>query len=287
MVTDSDSEVEPGGDRRRRRALWITFWIALVVLIGSLAIGGRLNVDSAPDPSGQSQSNPDPELTGAGASASATSTASPTASRSAAPRATGSAGPSAPAHPGGSGGSTSAGGKATGPSPTFAAVNGFGCPTSGSAGLREVGRYTDGRVGWYTISSGGWTGDGCNGSFDTIDMSGDSQDDPTAYAEFWFSVGAATRTCEIAVYVPSSGNAQDVAGHPTYYQVSDTEGGPVETTFAIDQLSNHGRWVNGPTVAATAGRLVIRLVNRGIDYTDAGPTFAHHAISQVRLVCQG
>ncbi len=170
---------------------------------------------------------------------------------------------------------------------TFAGVGGYGCPATSTHGFSEVGRYTDAQIGWFTVTTGGWTGDGCNGKFDAMDMSGSATvDDPSSYALWWFAVGSASRHCQVSVYVPTTSNSRYVAGKPAQYFVLDTETGPVRASFTVDQRINHGRWISG-RYDVHGGRVVIKLVNRGQDWTDAGPTYEHIAVAQVRVTCTG
>jgi hypothetical protein len=175
------------------------------------------------------------------------------------------------------------------PSPapvTYSAVAGYGCPNSATHGFSEVGRYTDGTIAWYAVTSGGWTGNGCNGRFDAMEMSGyATQDDPSAYVIWSFAVGAASKRCQVATYVPTSANSLDVGGKPAQYFVMDTESGPVRAGFTVDQRYTRGTWVGGGTYTVNDEGLVVKLVNRGEDWTQAGPSFEHIAVAQVRITC--
>ncbi len=174
------------------------------------------------------------------------------------------------------------------PPVTFTAVSGYSCPGSATHGFSEVGRYTNGQIGWYSVGSGAWSGNGCAGRFDAMEMSGyATSDDPSAYALWWFAVGSASKRCAVWVYVPSSSNSRDVAGKPAQYFVMDSETGPVRAGFTVDQRHTHGQWVTGGDQVVHGARLVIKLVNRGEDWTFDGPTYEHIAVSQVRLNCTG
>lgn len=183
---------------------------------------------------------------------------------------------------------TSATGSPAPPPVTFTAVAGYSCPGSATHGFSENGRYTNGQIGWYSVGSGAWTGNGCAGRFDAMEMSGYAQaDDPTANALWWFAVGSASKRCDVSVYVPSSSNSRDVAGKPAQYFVMDSETAPVRAGFTVDQRYTRGQWVTGGSHDVHGARLVIKLVNRGEDWTLDGPTYEHIAVAQVRLTCTG
>ncbi len=103
---------------------------------------------------------------------------------------------------------------------TYSGVAGYSCPGGASHGFSEVGRYTNGQIGWYSVGSGAWSGNGCAGRFDAMEMSGyAASDDPRCYAVWWFAPGSASKRCDVSVYVPSSSNSRDVAGKPAQYFV--------------------------------------------------------------------
>jgi hypothetical protein len=121
-----------------------------------------------------------------------------------------------------------------------------------------------------------------------MDMSGSATvDDPTSHARWWFDVGSSSRRCALEIYVPTSSNNRDVQGKPAQYFVMDTENGPVRAQPTVDQRVNRGTWVARGTYLINGGRLVVKLVNRGEDWTITAPTYEHIAIAQVRLTCTG
>lgn len=178
---------------------------------------------------------------------------------------------------------------ATAPKPavTFTEVGGYHCADTATHGFRHSGWYSDGKKGWYSLGTGGWTSNGCVGHYEAMPMSGSAtKDDSGTYGEWWFAVGATTRSCAVSTYVPTTTDDRNVAGHPATYQVRDIEGGPVRATFTVDQRTNRGRWVSSGTYPVTGARIVIRSVNRGIDWNAAGETLEHIAVAQIRVTCQ-
>ncbi|MFJ2867722.1 hypothetical protein [Kitasatospora sp. NPDC087314] len=170
--------------------------------------------------------------------------------------------------------------------PAFQAVAGFGC--SGPGGhFQEVGAFRQGTDGWVTVNSGGLTGDSCDGRYEAVPMSGDkNKDDNSTYALWTFDVGAGSASCDVSVYVPSSGSIQQVGGAPAYYTVAGASGADLGP-FTVDQVGHRGGWVDAGTFRPAGGSLVVRLHNRGQDWTGSGqPTHAHIAAAPIRLTCK-
>ncbi|MFI0793248.1 hypothetical protein ACH4OY_11180 [Micromonospora rubida] len=172
------------------------------------------------------------------------------------------------------------------PKSTFTAIGGYHCSPTATSGFRHSDWYKDGERGWYSTGTGGWVGAGCEGHFESMPMSGSkTKDDSGLYGEWWFVVGASTRSCAVSTYVPATTDSRRVAGDPATYQVRDTESGPVRATFTVAQKTNRGRWVASGTYAVTGGRIVIRVVNRGVDFDGSGDTLDHIGIAQMKVTC--
>ncbi|MFD8785900.1 hypothetical protein [Kitasatospora sp. NPDC059599] len=171
------------------------------------------------------------------------------------------------------------------PQPAFQAVAGFGCSGPGGR-FQEVGAFRQGNDGWVTVTSGGDTGDSCDGRYEAVPMSGDrNKDDNSTYALWTFDVGAGSASCGISVYVPSSGSIQQVGGAPAYYTVAGGSGVDLGA-FTVDQVGHRGSWVDTGTFRPAGGPLVVRLHNRGQDWTGSGrPTHAHIAAAPIRVTC--
>jgi hypothetical protein len=169
---------------------------------------------------------------------------------------------------------------------TYSAVAGYGCPQDASRGYHEVGNYSDGIAGWYKVGTGGWRQNGCNGSFDAVPMSGSAtQDDGGIRALWWFRPGTASRHCAVSVYVPTPSHSRDVAGNPAKYYVLRDLANDWYGSFAVNQVQNRGRWVPAGTYPVSGGEIVIKLVNRGVDFSGSTNTYAHLAAAQVRISC--
>jgi len=170
---------------------------------------------------------------------------------------------------------------------TYRSATGPGCPKPAGGGYKETGRYSDGKEGWYNLSSGGSTANGCDGSFVAVPMSGAADKDNDARVTWQWSVGAASTRCTITVFVPNNGKATDTGGHPTKYHVltdannRDTKYG----SFGVDQVNNRGRAVVVGTWPVTKGTIGVKMLDRGVDWNDDGATYAHHAVSQIMVTC--
>ncbi|MGP3983842.1 hypothetical protein [Streptomyces sp. KR80] len=198
---------------------------------------------------------------------------------------------------------------------TYSGWAGHGCASPSGGGYGEYGRYSDGIAGWYTVESGGYEGGSCDGSFAAVPMSGSPDSDHDNRAIWWWSVGQDSEECELEVYVPSSSNSHDVAGNPTTYQVlsgsSAGDGGSggydggsggygggggggyraysgygSYETFRIDQTANRGSLVDAGTYQVEDGRVAVLMLDRGQDWNESGPTYAHHAAAQMKVTCR-
>jgi len=164
----------------------------------------------------------------------------------------------------------------------FTAVAGESCPNRAGSGFFRTGFASD----WYTRSSGGWTGDGCQGRMVAVPMSGDARrDDNDNVIVWWFTPGAG-RSCALSVYVPGTGNVKDADGAPAQYFVygSVDASGPATGSFTVDQVHNQGRFVDVGSYHESTGALSVRMVTRGIDF-GPGRSGAHLGVSAARVAC--
>ncbi|MBB5874211.1 hypothetical protein F4553_007645 [Allocatelliglobosispora scoriae] len=168
------------------------------------------------------------------------------------------------------------------PKVTFQAVGGYGCSTA------NTGYYAHDRdpgAGWGASDHGGWGSNGCSGTFDSMPMSGsDTVEDPTQYADWSFTVGSASRSCDLSTYVPVyGGDAKRAGGNPAQYRVGDGQGSSSKGTFTVDQPANGGRWISIKTYPVSGGKLWIRVLNRGIDW---GAREGYRiGLAQFKVVC--
>jgi hypothetical protein len=164
--------------------------------------------------------------------------------------------------------------------PPFAALAGFRCPDTANSGYTQ----RVGSSGWYLVTGGGWTGDGCQGHLIAMPMSGDpNRDDLNNVVLWWFKVPSPRPSCAVEVYVPRGPSIRDAAGAPaTYFVYGTTDGsGSMIGRFDIDQVPNQGRWVAVGSFPATSGQLSVRMMSRGVSNADN----SHLGGSAVRVSC--
>ncbi|WP_406000200.1 adhesin [Streptomyces sp. NBC_00829] len=170
--------------------------------------------------------------------------------------------------------------------PSYSAWAGPGC--SGGGLYRETARFKDGFNGWYTVSKGGHKGDGCDGSFSAIPMSGSKTTDNDSRATWTWYVGSGYTTCSVAVVVPDTGRDADVAGSPTTYRVlADPEDDESAIkSFEIDQRSLRGRDKVVRKIPVTDQQVAVQMVDRGRNPGRADGETPHHAAAQMRADCR-
>ncbi|MGW1847546.1 hypothetical protein [Streptomyces sp. NPDC001966] len=186
---------------------------------------------------------------------------------------------------GGSGGTT----EKTTPQSTvvYTGVAGPGCPTPAGGGYQQDGYFSDGSAGWYTRPSGGWSGNGCNGRYVSVPMSGDTGVDAKSRVKWWWKPGTAARTCQISVYIPNVSNSLYVGGHPTKYHVlvNANDRTSMYSSFTINQVAHRGQWVDAGTFALKGSTIGVKLLDRGDDWSK-GWEKAHHAAAQIKVTCR-
>lgn len=153
-------------------------------------------------------------------------------------------------------------------------IAGVGCANNDSQNW-----YANAMDGQWSEKAGGASG--CGRSL-AMPMSGDASYDTSPYVVWWFvTKPVVTGSCAISVYVPSTGVANDVAGHPAYYKVlGGRTSSTVAARFAIDQTVNRGRWVDAGTHQVRNGEISVHLANRG-----SNPGGQRIGAAQVRLSC--
>ncbi|MET8546095.1 hypothetical protein ABZW03_36510, partial [Kitasatospora sp. NPDC004799] len=143
------------------------------------------------------------------------------------------------------------------------------------------GWFDQGDKGWRN-NSGGYSGDGCNGNYVSMPMSGDANKDDSGNSVVWTFTVDKVSSCTLSVYIPGSGDVKQVGGNPSYYTVQS--GGGQIGSFSINQTANRGSWVNqGPF--SYRGPISVTLHSRGLDFSGGTVTYAHHAAAAVRATC--
>ncbi|MFF4858217.1 adhesin [Streptomyces rubiginosohelvolus] len=161
---------------------------------------------------------------------------------------------------------------------------GPGCATGG---YEERGRFESGDAGWYTVENGGFDGEGCDGRFSAIPMSGSPTEDRGSTAVWSWHLGRGFSECALTVFVPDSGRPRDAAGKPTVYRVlSDpADADSAYTGFAVLQTEHRGRAVPVRSYPVKGDVFAVQLIDRGRDWGDARRVGAHHAAAQMRASC--
>ncbi|MFE5960272.1 adhesin [Streptomyces rubiginosohelvolus] len=161
---------------------------------------------------------------------------------------------------------------------------GPGCATGA---YEERGRFESGDAGWYTVENGGFDGDGCDGRFSAIPMSGSPTEDRGSTATWSWHLGRGFSECALTVFVPDSGRPRDAAGEPTVYRVlSDPDDADsAYTGFAVLQTEHRGSAVPVRSYPVKGDVFAVQLIDRGRDWGDARRVGAHHAAAQMRASC--
>lgn len=176
-------------------------------------------------------------------------------------------------------------GPSTSPATGFAQWAGPGCPTGH---YRERGRFENGTAAWYTVRSGGSRDGSCDGSFTAVPMSGSDTKDRGGTAIWSWDLDRDYKRCSLAVFVPRTNRASDVAGDPTLYRVLADPDDPASgyTGFGVRQTAHRGDLVSVRSYPVKGDRtFAVQLLDRGRDWGDAARLGAHHAAAQMKLTC--
>lgn len=169
----------------------------------------------------------------------------------------------------------------------YSAVAGPGCPVPSGGGYKQHNYFADGTKGWYARTTGAWTGDGCNGGYVAVPMSGSTSTDAKNRVMWWWRPGTTARTCQISVFVPHSNTTLYVGGHPTTYHVlvDANDRTTKYDSFTVNQASLRGRWVDAGTFSMKGATIGVKLLDRGDDWS-SGWGKAHHAAAQMKVTCR-
>ncbi|WP_405385822.1 hypothetical protein OG596_37780 [Streptomyces sp. NBC_01102] len=169
----------------------------------------------------------------------------------------------------------------------YTGVVGHGCPVPSGGGYKQVNYFSDGTAGWYTRTTGAWTGDGCNGSYAAVPMSGSTATDGKNRVMWWWRPGTGARTCQISVFIPHSNTTLYVGGHPsTYHVLVDANDRTTKySSFTVNQAGLRGQWVSAGTFPVKGSTIGVKLLDRGDDWS-SGWGKAHHAAAQMKATCR-
>ncbi|WP_158713589.1 hypothetical protein OG795_32515 [[Kitasatospora] papulosa] len=169
----------------------------------------------------------------------------------------------------------------------YTGVVGHGCPTPSGGGYKQVNYFSDGTAGWYTRTTGAWTGDGCSGSYAAVPMSGSTSTDGQSRVMWWWRPGTEARTCQISVFIPHSNTTLYVGGHPsTYHVLVDANDRTTKySSFTVNQAGLRGQWIGVGTFPVKGSTIGVKLLDRGDDWS-SGWGKAHHAAGQMKATCR-
>ncbi|WP_432990731.1 hypothetical protein [Dactylosporangium sp. CA-233914] len=158
--------------------------------------------------------------------------------------------------------------------PGYTAVAGWDCTTTSDHGIEVHGRTEQ----WRTVAGGGWSQDGCRGTFQTLPMTGDA--DSGQYVQWWFTPAAGGQ-CRVDVYVPRGPAATDSGATAARYAVLAGRSGAGYAEFMVNQAQNTGQWVNAGTFPLHGNEFTVRLTTRGTPEHPGDRT----AVSALRVTC--
>ncbi len=160
---------------------------------------------------------------------------------------------------------------------TYAAVAGWDCVAANDHGFEAQGR----SAAWRTVPSGGWRGDGCHGTYESIPMSGKAGvDDSAQYARWWFT--PTSGTCGVSVYIPDvPEGSPEAAGSAVHFAVSTGRGDPPYAEFVVDQTGQRGQWATAGSFPVKDKEFVVTITDRGVPKRPGDRI----AVTQVRIAC--
>jgi hypothetical protein len=161
--------------------------------------------------------------------------------------------------------------------PQYVAFAGWGCTEATDHGFDAHGRNSQ----WRTVASGGWAGDGCRSTFETLPMSGKADTDIGGqYVDWWFKPTTGSQ-CRVQVYVPKTNSTADTGATAAHYEVIAGRTGDPFADFTINQAQNAGQWVDGGSFPPHGGEFAVKLTDRGVP-KEKGDRLA---VSALKVTC--
>jgi hypothetical protein len=165
---------------------------------------------------------------------------------------------------------------------TVTAVVGPGCGSPGTVFTAAAGSAV--------YATGGYTGDGCDGEYLSVPVSGNATAYDTSRLTLWtFAFATRFNSCQLATYVPNSTDVTRVGGNPAYYYTFDSRYAPGSKaapllSYTVSQVTKPGQWVTGDTFTVKTGVVTVVLLDAGLNGTPATHG-AHVAAADIRLTC--
>jgi hypothetical protein len=163
------------------------------------------------------------------------------------------------------------------PAAPFTAVSGWDCVPGADYGFTAQGRTS----AWYTIATGGWASNGCDGTFETMPAAaGNLANDTSQSALWWFTPSRAMTQCAVMVFRPAAGQWQGPAATAANFSVLAGQDGSPLASFVLDEAADPGSW-------AAVGTYPVSPEGIAVELTDQGTPRARLAITQVKVSCTG
>jgi hypothetical protein len=163
---------------------------------------------------------------------------------------------------------------------SFTAVSGWDCATSDDHGFDVAGRTT----AWYTVARGGWTQDGCHGTFEAIPMTATGPlGDSNRSIVWWFVPGAGVVQCDVMVFRPNPQRRQDSAAIGAQFYILSGRQGARFAGFSLDETREPGSWADVGTFPTSPAGIAVELVGQSASATAT----ARLAVAQVKVRCTG
>jgi hypothetical protein len=169
------------------------------------------------------------------------------------------------------------------PGAPFTAVAGWDCTsTAANYGFEAQGRTS----AWITVARGGWTQNGCDGTFAAIPMmSNKAAANSNQSAEWWFKPTAAMTQCTIMIFRPAPQLRQDSAATAAQFDVLSGENGSQLAGFVLNEAADPGTWATAGTFPVSPDGIAVELVP-GVAHVPADAA-ERLAVTQVKVRCTG
>jgi hypothetical protein len=166
------------------------------------------------------------------------------------------------------------------PAAPFTAVSGWDC----YGGAADYGFDAQGRTSaWYTVPRGGWTQDGCDGTFESIPATSKASQGQSPVATWWFTPGSAMTQCAVLVYRPAPQQPQAAAATAAQFYVLSGQDGTPLAGFVLDQATDPGSWARAGTFPVSQDGIAVELVDNASPANATGRL----AVTQVKVRCTG
>ncbi|GGK78716.1 hypothetical protein GCM10012284_10760 [Mangrovihabitans endophyticus] len=160
---------------------------------------------------------------------------------------------------------------------SWTAVAGWDCATGADRGFSAQGRTGD----WRTAPAGGWSQDGCHGTYETVPTaSAGSTGSSGQSGTWWFAPPVGLDHCRISAFVPApSSTSRPVA--QARYAVLAGSGADAYATFGLDQRAGTGRWTEVGSFPVHEQKIAVRLDAAG----NTGAAGSRLAMAQMKVTC--